>query len=97
MAYYLPSKFCLRKKGILYFPQNFCSLEHHRCSEDLKSTAMCDSFLGEGTVGVTSGVQVPLQMTYRRNPSLPSRTFQPHPSRWEGIEKFSEYLWCLHN
>jgi hypothetical protein len=48
---------------------------------------MCDSFLGEGEVGVKSGVQVTLQKACRRNPSLPLRTLQPHPSRWEGIKK----------
>jgi hypothetical protein len=48
---------------------------------------MCDSFLGEGEIGVKSGTQVPLQMACRRDPSLPLRTFQPHPSRWEGIKK----------
>jgi hypothetical protein len=56
---------------------------------------MCDSFLGEGEVGVKSGVQVLLRTACWRNPSLPLRTFQPHPSRWEGIKKgnkFSEKL-----
>jgi hypothetical protein len=48
---------------------------------------MCDSFLGEGKVGVKSGVQVALQMVCRRNPSLPLRAFQSRPSRWEGIKK----------
>jgi hypothetical protein len=60
---------------------------------------MCDSFLGEGKVGVKSGVQVTLQMACRRNPSLPLRAFQPHPSRWDGIKKIkisSERLLCLH-
>ncbi len=48
---------------------------------------MCDSFLGEGKVGVKSGVQVSLQVACRRNPSLPLRAFQPHPSRWGGNKK----------
>jgi hypothetical protein len=42
---------------------------------------MCDSFLGEGEVGVKSGVQVPVQTACWRNPSLPLRALQPHPSQ----------------
>jgi hypothetical protein len=70
-----------------------------RSLEAIKSEGMCDSFFGEGKAGVKSGVQVTLQMTYRRNPSLPLRAFQSHPSHWDGIKKIkksSESLSCLH-
>jgi hypothetical protein len=40
---------------------------------------MCDSFPGEGKVGVKSGVQAALQFVARINPSLPLRSMAAAP------------------
>jgi hypothetical protein len=45
---------------------------------------MCDSFPGEGEVGVKSAVQAALQLAARIDPSLPLRSFPTAPLPWGG-------------
>jgi hypothetical protein len=47
---------------------------------------MCDSFLGEGEVGVKSGVQITFVPVARINPSLPLPAFPSRPSRGRDLK-----------
>jgi hypothetical protein len=62
-------------------------IKHMAFGRSKKAVEMCDSFLGEGGGRGLIGYSSTRQIVACRNPSLRLRAFQPHPSRWEGIEK----------